>query len=83
MNGIKAQKLPSTSPANAGYSLERLKVIPYKRVLIITDPFIANGDMIDLITAPLKSGGIQYDLFTDVVPDAPVGKIADGVKKFL
>ena len=52
-------------------------------MLIITDPFIANGDMIDLITAPLKSGGIQYDLFTDVVPDAPVGKIAEGVKKFL
>ena len=25
VNGIKAQKLPSTSPANAGYSLERLK----------------------------------------------------------
>ncbi len=64
-------------------SLERLKVIPYKRVLIITDPFIANGDMIDLITAPLKSGGIQYDLFTDVVPDAPIGKVAEGVKKFL
>lgn len=25
VNGIKADKLPSTSPANAGYSLERLK----------------------------------------------------------
>lgn len=25
VNGIKAQKLPSTSPANAGYSLQRLK----------------------------------------------------------
>lgn len=25
VNGIKAQKLPSTSPTNAGYSLERLK----------------------------------------------------------
>ena len=25
VNGIKAHKLPSTSPANAGYSLERLK----------------------------------------------------------
>ena len=60
-------------------SLERLKVIPYKRVLIITDPFIANGDMIDLITAPLKSGGIQYDLFTDVVPDAPIGKVAEAI----
>ena len=27
VNGIKAQKLPSTSPANAGYSLERLKEV--------------------------------------------------------
>ena len=25
VNGIEAQKLPSTSPANAGYSLDRLK----------------------------------------------------------
>ena len=25
VNGIKAHKLPSTSPANAGYSLDRLK----------------------------------------------------------
>ena len=25
VNGIKARKLPSTSPANAGYSLERLR----------------------------------------------------------
>ena len=25
VNGIETQKLPSTSPANAGYSLERLK----------------------------------------------------------
>ena len=25
VNGIEAHKLPSTSPANAGYSLERLK----------------------------------------------------------
>lgn len=27
VNGIRAYKLPSTSPANAGYSLERLKEI--------------------------------------------------------
>lgn len=64
-------------------ALERLKNLPYKRVLVITDPFIAKGSMIDLITEPLKKGGIEYDIFSDVVPDAPVGKIAEGVKKFL
>ena len=64
-------------------ALERLKVIPYKRVLIITDPFVVQSKMIDLITAPLKSAGIEYDIFHNVVPDAPVDKIAEGVKKFL
>ena len=64
-------------------ALERLKEIPYNRILIITDPFIAKSSMIDLITRPLSAAGKQYDLFTDVVPDAPVDKIAEGVKKFL
>ncbi len=64
-------------------ALDRLKEIPYQRVLVITDPFVVKSKMIDLITAPLESAGKQYDLFYDVVPDAPVGKIAEGVKKFL
>ncbi len=64
-------------------ALERLKQIPYKRVLIITDPFVVQSGMIDLITTPLNSAGIEYDIFHDVVPDAPVDKIAVGVKNFL
>lgn len=64
-------------------ALGRLSEIPYKRVLIITDPFIAKGPMISMITDPLKKGGIQYDIFFDVVPDAPIDKIIVGVKKFL
>ena len=64
-------------------ALERLEKIPYKKILIITDPFIAQSEMLDLITAPLKRGGKEFDLFSDVVADAPVGKISEGVKKFL
>ena len=59
-------------------ALDRLKEIPYKRVLIITDPFVVQSKMINLITAPLNSAGIEYDIFHDVVPDAPVDKIAEG-----
>ena len=62
-------------------ALDRLREIPYKRVLIITDPFVVQSKMIDLITEPLAKGGIEYDIFSNVVPDAPVDKIADGVKK--
>ena len=64
-------------------SLDRLAELPYKKVLVITDPFIAKGEMINLITEPLKRGGKEFEVFSDVVPDAPVGKIAVGVKKFL
>ena len=64
-------------------SLSRLKEIPYRKVLVITDPFVAQSKMIDLITEPLKEGKIEYDIFHDVVPDAPVEKISNGVKKFL
>ena len=35
-------------------ALERLENIPYKRVLIITDPFVVQSKMIDLITRPLE-----------------------------
>lgn len=64
-------------------ALERLAQMPYKRALVITDPFIANGPMIDLITEPLKKSGKAYEVFYDVVPDAPVDKIVVGVKKML
>ena len=64
-------------------SLKRLTDMPYKRVLVITDPFVVESGMIDLITRPLEEGGAQYEIYSNVVPDAPVDKIADGVKKFL
>ena len=56
-------------------ALDRLREIPYKRVLIITDPFVVQSKMIDLITEPLAKGGIEYDIFSNVVPDAPVDKV--------
>lgn len=64
-------------------SLERLEHIPYQRILIVTDPFVLSGPMISLITEPLKKGKKEYDIFSDVVPDAPMDKIILGVKKFL
>lgn len=64
-------------------ALERLAQMPYKRVLVITDPFIAKGPMIQMITAPLERSGKAYEIFHDVVPDAPVDKIIVGVQKML
>ena len=64
-------------------ALDRLTEIPYKRVLVVTDPFIAQGDLISLVTEPLKRGDKQFEIFKDVVPDPPIEKISEGVKKML
>jgi len=64
-------------------ALERLAQMPYQRILVITDPFIAKSEMITLITGPLEKAGKAYDIFCDVVPDAPIEKIVVGVKKML
>lgn len=64
-------------------ALDRLKELPYKKVLIITDPYVVQSRMIELITTPLKEGGIDYDIFKDVVPNPPIEKISEGVRVLL
>ncbi len=60
-------------------ALDRLSMLPYKNVLIITDPFVVSSGMITLLTARLDKAHIDYSLFTDVVPDPPVEKVIAGV----
>lgn len=62
-------------------ALDRLKALPYKKVLVVTDPFVAKTGMISFVTSRLSEGGIDFELFTDVVPDPPLEKITLGVGK--
>lgn len=64
-------------------ALDRLEEIPYNKILVITDPFIADSSMIRLVTEPLEKGRKQYEIFKDVVPDPPIEKISAGVEKML
>ena len=64
-------------------ALDRLAEIPYKKVLVITDPFMAQSSMTNLVTEPLKRANKEFEIFKDVVPDPPIEKISEGVKKML
>lgn len=64
-------------------ALDRLRQIPYNRVMIITDPFVEQSGLIRLITKPLEDANKTYTIFSDVVPDAPIDKISNGVRAFL
>lgn len=62
-------------------ALDRLEQLPYSKVLVITDPFIEKSGMLQSVTYRLKNRGIDFDVFTDVVPDPPIEKIIKGVEK--
>ena len=64
-------------------ALARLKQIPYGKVLIVTDPYVVKSGLISLVTTPLAQANKQYDIFSDVVPDPPVDKIVQGVKRVM
>ena len=64
-------------------AMDRVRALPYRRILIVTDKFIANSDLLRLVTRPLSEAGKEYRVFQDVVPDPPVEKIVLGVKAVL
>ncbi len=64
-------------------SLDRLKDLPYKKALIITDPFVEKSGMLLMITSRLNEAFIDYTVFSDVVPDPPLDKISKGVQTLL
>ncbi|RDY29835.1 1-propanol dehydrogenase PduQ [Lachnotalea glycerini] len=65
------------------HALDRLSDLPYQRVMVITDPFVVQSGMIKLITYRLEEGSTVHEVFSDVVPDPPIDKIAVGIKALL
>ena len=61
-------------------ALERLQQLPYRKVMIVADPFVVESGMINQIIRRLERAAIHYTIFKEVVPDPPVEKIASGVK---
>lgn len=64
-------------------ALDRLISLPYKKVLVITDPFVVQSGMIRLITYRLYVSDVEFEIYSDVVPDPPVEKVVLGVKKLI
>ena len=64
-------------------ALDRLAEVPYKKILIVTDPFMAKSKNLNLILDPIKKAGKEYDIFQGIVPDPPIEKISLGVRRCL
>lgn len=62
-----------------GNALARLATLKYKKVFIIADPFIVSSGLIKAVTRHLEAAGIEYKVYSDVVPDPTVDKVVAGV----
>ena len=64
-------------------ALDRLAELPYKKIMIITDPFVAKSGLLHMVTIRLQEAFIDFETFSDVVPDPPLDKITAGVEALL
>ncbi len=64
-------------------SMDRVRQLPYRRILIVTDKFFSGSDLLHLVTQPLSESNKEFRVFNDVVPDPPIEKIVGGVKTVL
>lgn len=64
-------------------ALDRILELNYKKIMVITDPFIAKNPMLSLVTERLQQAFIDFSIFSDIVPDPPLDKITAGVKRLL
>ena len=60
-------------------SLDRLKAMPYQRVMIIADPFVVSSGMVQHAVRRLQAAGKTYSIYSDVVPDPPIEKVVAGI----
>ncbi len=64
-------------------ALDRLKDIPYKKAIVVTDPFVVTSGLVEIVTDRLKRTGIEFTVYSDVVPDPPLEKVIAGVSEIL
>ena len=60
-------------------ALSRLAKLEYKKAFIIADPFIVTSGLIKAVTKHLDAGGVEYKVYSDVVPDPTIDKVVSGV----
>ncbi|WP_017416378.1 1-propanol dehydrogenase PduQ [Clostridium tunisiense] len=60
--------------------LKKLREINCKKAFIVTDPFMVTSGFINKVTDQLEQGNIDYEIFSEIVPDPPIEVIAKGVK---
>ena len=60
-------------------SLTRLAQIDFKKIFIVSDPFVVSSGLIKNVTKHLDTIGADYTVYSNVVPDPTMDKVVEGV----
>lgn len=60
--------------------LKKLREINCKRAFVVTDPFMVTSGFINKVTEHLEASDINYEIFSEIVPDPPIEVVAKGIK---
>ena len=60
-------------------SLDHLEQIDSSKVLVVAAPFVVKSGLGNHITSRLDRASIDYEIFSDVIPDPTIDKITQGV----
>ena len=82
MEGMKAFQIPTKVWFGSG-ALDRLREVPWRRVLVVADPFVVKSGVIRQVTDRLEAAGAAHAVFDQVVPDPPVETVAAGVRAMM
>ena len=63
-------------------AMERVRDLPYKKIMIVTDKFFSGSSLLRIVTQPLSETHKEFRVFNEVVPDPPVDKIVVGVRRY-
>lgn len=61
-------------------ALVHLSELVYKKAFVVTDPFMVKSGIINKVTDELKKAKIEFEVFSEIVPDPPIETIAKGMK---
>lgn len=60
--------------------LKKLREINCKKAFVVTDPFMVTSGFISKVTEHLEVANINYEIFSEIVPDPPIEVVAKGIK---
>ncbi len=65
-------------PGSANTLAEQLPLLGFRKALIVTDDFLAGSGILDGIKATLDKNGVEYAIYSGVLPDPAFNQVQEG-----